>query len=93
MVRRVIEKCTHAKDLSVFDELVSSSFGDHEPGGPESEKWLVEMITVDFPDWRWSIEDQIAEVDRVGTRYTARGTYRGEFMVSRRPERRSRCPA
>lgn len=84
IVRRVIEQGTNAKDLSVFDELVSASFVDHEagpePGGPEGEKRLVEMITFAFPDWRWSIEDQIAEGDKVVTRYTARGTHRGEFM-------------
>ena len=84
IVRRVIEKGTNAKDLSVFDELVSTSFVDHEagpePGEPEGAKRLMEMITAAFPDWRWSIEDQIVEGDRVVTRYTARGTLWGEFM-------------
>lgn len=83
IVRRVVEEGTNGKNLYIFDELVSPSFVDHEagpePGGPEGEKRLMEMITIAFPDWRWDIEDQIAEGDKVVTRYTARGTHRGEF--------------
>ena len=46
IVRRVIGEGVNAQDLSVFDELISPSFIDHEaegsqPGGPEGEKELL----------------------------------------------------
>ena len=84
MVSRVIEEATNKRNLAVFDELVSPYFVDHEagpePGGPEGEKALLSTITEAFPDWRWDVEDMMAEGDKVITRYVARGTHRGEFM-------------
>ena len=33
-----------------------------------------------FPDWHYTLEDLIAEGDKVVSRLTIRGTHRGEFM-------------
>ena len=33
-----------------------------------------------FPDARFAVEDQIAEADKVVSRWTVRGTHRGEFL-------------
>ena len=33
-----------------------------------------------FPDWTETIEDIIAEGDKVVTRFTSRGTHKGKFM-------------
>jgi steroid delta-isomerase-like uncharacterized protein len=83
-VRRVIEEATNRKNFAVFDELISPSFVDHEagpePGGSECEKKLLSTVAEAFPDWRWDVEDMMAEGDKVITRYVARGTHRGEFM-------------
>jgi steroid delta-isomerase-like uncharacterized protein len=85
LVRRVIEEGTNRKNLAVFDELVSTSFVDHEAGsrpggGPEDEKELLSSVAEAFPDWRWDVEEMLAVDDKVITRYVARGTHRGEFM-------------
>jgi predicted ester cyclase len=84
IVRRVIEEATNKRNFVVFDELISSNLVDHEagpePGGPEGEKELLSTVTEAFPDWRWDVEDMMAEGDKVITRYVARGTHRGEFM-------------
>ncbi len=83
VVRRAIGEATNGRNLSVFDEIVSPSFVDHEagpePSGPEGEKRLLSMMLAAFPDWHLTIEDQIAEGDKVVTRLRARGTHRGEF--------------
>jgi predicted ester cyclase len=97
IVRRVIEEATNRKNFAVFDELISPSFVDHEagpePGGSEGEKKLLSAVAEAFPDWRWDVEDMIAEGDKVSTRCVARGTHRGEFMARPRPARRSHSPA
>jgi len=85
IVRRIIEEGVNQQNLSVFDEVISPSFVDHEaegsaPGGPEGEKELLRSIRESFPDWRWDVEDMLAAEDKVITRYVVRGTHRGEYM-------------
>ena len=46
----------------------------------EQYKQLVTMYFSAFPDLHLTIEDQIAEGDKVVTRWTARGTHQGPFM-------------
>ncbi len=38
------------------------------------------MFRSAFPDLHFTVEDMIAEGDKVASRYTARGTHRGELM-------------
>lgn len=57
----------------------------HDPAspdvaGPESFKRLVSSYRSAFPDLHDTIEEQIAEGDRVATRFTMRATHRGEFL-------------
>lgn len=47
--------------------------------GPEQLATMRQRILAAFPDFRLSIEDQIAEGDKVVTRVTFRGTHLGEF--------------
>jgi predicted ester cyclase len=56
----------------------------HGPGGKEARglkalKELAAGYLRAFPDLRMSIEDQIAEGDRVVTRWTAQGTHKGSL--------------
>ena len=48
--------------------------------GREGAKQFVTMFRTAFPDLHFTIEDQIAEGDMVVTRWTARGTHRGDFQ-------------
>jgi predicted ester cyclase len=38
------------------------------------------ILLLAFPDLHFTIEDMFAEGDKVATRWTIRGTHRGEFM-------------
>lgn len=51
-----------------------------EVRGPEGMKQFVTMYRTAFPDYACTIADQIAEGDKVVTRWTVRGTQRGELM-------------
>jgi steroid delta-isomerase-like uncharacterized protein len=84
--RRVIEEALNEGRLETVDELIAPTFVNHDPSatgelsGPDGMKQLVEGYRTAFPDLRVTIEDQLAEGDRVATRWTARGTHQGELM-------------
>ena len=46
----------------------------------QSVQRSIEVLREAFPDIHFTIDDQIAEGDRVVTRYTATGTHQGAFM-------------
>jgi steroid delta-isomerase-like uncharacterized protein len=51
---------------------------EQELRGIEEAKQFVSSFLEAFPDISFSVEDLIAEGDKVVSRYTARGTHRGE---------------
>ena len=71
--------------LDVADEIFAANHVAHDPhgppggwpNGPESLKTLAGPFRVAFADLRVTIDDQIAEGDKVVTRWTARGTHTG----------------
>ena len=84
IVRRFIEQSFNAGNLSVVDELVANDYVNHvaraDVRGPEGMKQFVTTYRTAFPDYRCTIDDQIAEADKVVTRWTAHGTQHGELM-------------
>jgi steroid delta-isomerase-like uncharacterized protein len=84
LVRRAIEEVYNQGNLKVVDELVSKDFVVHSPSeeihGPAGIKQYVSALREAFPDLHITIEDQIAERDKVVTRWTARGTHGGTFQ-------------
>ena len=84
LVRRVVEEVYNQGNLAVADELAVSDLVIHltsqEIRGREGAKEYVAALRAAFPDLHMTIEDQIAEGDRVVTRWTARGTHTGEFQ-------------
>ena len=84
LVRYVIEEVWNRGKLSLIDEVVASDYLDHLPrveaNGPEGAKEFYATLRAAFPDIHFTIEDQIAEGDKVVTRWTARATHTGDFM-------------
>jgi predicted ester cyclase len=50
------------------------------PAGNEGFKVFITMFRTAFPDLAYTIDDEIAEGDRVVERVTARGTMKGDFQ-------------
>ena len=48
--------------------------------GLEGLKAVLRGMRAGFPDMHWSVEEQIAEGDKVLTRFDWTGTHRGEFL-------------
>lgn len=75
-----------AGNLDIIDELIPEEYVDHNPAigglprGREGVRRYVEMLRAAFPDAMHTIEDQMAEGDKVMTRLTAIGTFRGEIL-------------
>lgn len=82
--RRYAEEVLDQGKLDVIDEICAADYTGHVPGMPpmdrEGDKQLIGMLRAAFPDLRCTMDDQIAEGDRVVHRLTCRGTHRGDFM-------------
>jgi len=82
--RRYVEEVGNEGNLEVADEIFSSYLAHQSDGsvlerGPEDVKKFMGEFREGFPDFHTTIEDQIAEGDRVVTRWRMKGTHRGEF--------------
>ena len=87
LVRRAFEEVWNQSKLTVIDELIASNAVYNDPNvpggkltGPEGVKQFVQIYRTAFPDVRVTINDQIAEGDKVVTRWTATGTHKGQLM-------------
>jgi predicted ester cyclase len=82
--RRYVEEVTNERNLELADEIFDRYLA-HQPNGsvlergPEDVKRFMREFHAAFPDFHATIEDQIAEGDKVMTRYRWRGTHQGEF--------------
>jgi steroid delta-isomerase-like uncharacterized protein len=83
LVRRFFED-THEGNKGIVDELVAGDYVGHTPlgemHGPDGVKQFDAMLHAAFPDMQITVEDQISGDDRVATRWTCRGTHKGEFQ-------------
>jgi steroid delta-isomerase-like uncharacterized protein len=86
LARRFIEELFNQGNTSAADEILALDFVEREqlpPGIPnnrEGVKVLATMLRSAFPDLKATIEDTIAEGDKVVIRMTWSGTHKGEFM-------------
>ena len=72
-------------NLAIIPELFAPNYVYHSPlgmeaKGPEGFKQMVTMLRTAFPDVHVTIDDMVAEGDKVVTRFTFTATSKGEFM-------------
>jgi steroid delta-isomerase-like uncharacterized protein len=85
LVRRWFAELDRGND-HIADELVAIDYIDHNPPlpdmapGREGVKQANALLRAAFPDVRHTIEDQIAEGDKVVTRVTAKATFQGAIL-------------
>lgn len=86
IARRLIEEAWNQGNLSVVDELLAPDHASHhsmvgnQPPSRELYKQFIVRTRTAFPDMRATIEDQIAEGDKVVTRWSVQGTHQGMFQ-------------
>jgi steroid delta-isomerase-like uncharacterized protein len=85
LVRRQVREAWNEGNLAVLHELMAPNLIYHglPPGmapGLQGFKQLISMNHDAFPDIRVTIEDIIAEGDKVAVRWTWSGTHKGAYM-------------
>ena len=86
VVRRLYEEVWNKRKLEVINEIISPShalqasniFGSSI--GPEAYKRNALLFFAGYPDLHWTIEDTIAEKDKVVACWTISGTHKGDYL-------------
>jgi len=79
VVRKVIE-AINRQNLDILEDLVAPDYFDHSHQlNPEGAKKFMKILFEAFPDWHETIEDIVAEGDKVCIRVKATGTHKGEW--------------
>ena len=84
IAKRFIQEVFVSGDEAAVDELAAPDFTPHSwgemPAGIDSLKAAQRRVMAGLSDARMTIEDVIAEGDRVAVRLTSHGRHTGEFM-------------
>lgn len=89
LVQRWFKEVVSQGDLSTFDAICAVCHPDFEmikgvanpaPRGIEGTKELISGLRTAFPDLTATVDEQIAEGDKVVSVVTMTGTHKGDFM-------------
>jgi predicted ester cyclase len=85
IIKRWLEEMDKG-NLAVIDEICTEDYKCYLPGSPkpinrEVYKQVMETNLVAFPNYNHTVEDVIAQGDKVVVRVTNRGTHKGRFGV------------
>ena len=81
VVRNWFEEGWNKHNPDIIDEYVAVDFINYSMDFNRDQlKQFISTVLIAFPDIHFTIENQIAEGDQVATRWTFRGTHKGEFM-------------
>ena len=85
IVRRLLEGFFNTGDPDAADEVLAPEYIDHSPSttetrGVDNIKRSVGEWRTAFPDTIQTVEDMVAEGDKVAARWITRATHQGEFM-------------
>ncbi|GAB3511088.1 hypothetical protein GCM10027341_50210 [Spirosoma knui] len=80
-----IEEVINQKNLAAADKMVAEDFIEQLPfpgqgPGREGLKFALNSMFIGFPDMAWTVHEQIAEGEKVVTRFSWTGTHQGDFM-------------
>ena len=85
LVRRVFEELIPAGDPAAMRAVLAPDFLDHDPlpgqpAGAAGGEYVVTTMHTAQPDLRFTIDDLVAERDRVTIRWTLHGTNTGPLL-------------
>lgn len=86
LAMRRFNEFINTADQNLGEELIAEDAQFWVPGRPESMRGLAGYMNVlgmmrsGFSDVQWSLEETIAEGDKIAARFTMRGTHDGTFF-------------
>lgn len=85
LLRRFVEEIVNQGNITVAPELIAEDFVklDPFPGQAPGRAGLIESIErlrTAFPDLIWSLDEMVAEEEKVASSHTWSGTHLGEFL-------------
>jgi steroid delta-isomerase-like uncharacterized protein len=85
LLRRYYDEVVNKKNWADIDEFIDPQMVDHAappgiPAGIEGQRQVFSMYTTAFPDTHFTVEDMIAEGDKVVARKTIQATQHGAFL-------------
>jgi predicted ester cyclase len=80
-----VNEAMRTGNIALLDEVLARNAVDHNPGpgqapGREGIKQAFGEFRDAFPDMRMTVEDMVAEGDKVACRIVTRMTHRGDFQ-------------
>ena len=80
-IRTLFEAFNHG-DLGQLDQLVGPEYvGPQVEHGPAGFKAVIAGLRAGFPDLQYTLDDTVAEDDKVAVRWHWTGTHRGQFRT------------
>ena len=83
LMRRIVEELWNQKKPALIDQFYADKYVGHTPDGQlqghAGARQHYNTYVTAFPDCQVSIDDMVAEGDKVAIRFTATGTHRGEL--------------
>jgi steroid delta-isomerase-like uncharacterized protein len=85
IVRQFIERVINRGEIDAVDQFFWENMVEQVPfpgqgPGIEGLKDVLRGLKAAFPDMHWTIEEQIAEGDKVVSRFEWTGTHSGQFL-------------
>ena len=85
LVREFVEEVLNKRNLGALEKFIAADYREHNPpprgtGGLEDLRGGMTLFLGAFPDLHMTVEDQVGEGDKVASRFTTRGTQRGELF-------------
>jgi len=86
LARQMLDESFNRGNIDQIDDFLAPDFVEREvlppgmPSGREGVKQMIAMLHSAFPDFQTTIEDIVAEGDKVVMRQIWTGTHTGEFM-------------
>ena len=84
-IREFIDKVLNAGDIDATGDYFHEGVVEEVPfpgqgPGLDGLKSVLRQFRIAFPDMSWKVEEQIADGEKVLTRFTWTGTHRAEFL-------------